>query len=242
MKKSLASQLIDELNSLGNPIAAEHAQRFFKTGKDQYGEGDQFIGITNPVLRRACKSYKLSVSELQQLLDSPIHEHRLAALVIMSNSFTKSSHATQDDMYDLYMRNLRNNRINNWDLIDISAQHIIGEYLLDKPADPLYDMASSNNLWVKRASILSTFAFLRRGNATHTIRLAEILLFDTHDLIQKAVGWLMREVGKRAGEATLLAFLDKHAHEMPRTTLRYSLEHLTKEQRTYYMALRSQTN
>jgi 3-methyladenine DNA glycosylase AlkD len=239
MKKSLASLLIDELNSLGNPIAAEHAQRFFKTGKGQYGEGDQFIGISNPVLRGVCKRYKqLGIADLQRLLDSPIHEHRLAALVIMSNSFSKSSHATQDDMYDLYMRNLRNNRINNWDLIDISAQHIIGEYLLDKPADPLYDMARSHNLWVKRASILSTFAFLRSGDATHTIRLAEILLFDAHDLIQKAVGWLMREVGKKAGEATLLAFLDKHAHEMPRTALRYSIERLTKEQRSYYMGLR----
>lgn len=228
-----------ELDAQADPVRASHSLRFFKTGPGQYGEGDVFIGITMPALRKVCKNYRdLSIADLRELLASKVHEHRMAAVVIMADVFKKSSPTRQDDIYNLYMQGLRKNQINNWDIIDVSCPHIIGEYLLDKPADPLYDLAKSDHLWSKRVAIISTFMFLKYGNATDTIRISEILLHDAHDLIQKAVGWALREVGKTAGEETLTVFLDKHAGCMPRTMLRYSIEKLSTKQRQHYLAIK----
>lgn len=228
--------IVSELDKLSNPVRAKNAERYFKTGPGEYGEGDQFIGVTNPILRKICKKYySLSIRDLRELLASSIHEHRLAAVIIMAETFNRRGPAGQDDLYDLYIKALRNNHINNWDIVDVSAPHVVGEYLLDKPRKPLYDMAHTNHLWTKRVAIISTFAFLRRGQADDTISIAKILLHDNHDLIQKAVGWALREVGKQAGEETLTVFLDSHAKQMPRTMLRYSIERLSQIQRKNYM-------
>jgi 3-methyladenine DNA glycosylase AlkD len=232
---SSAHDLMTELDSYGNPIRAAHSQGFFKTGVGQYGEGDVFLGLTVPQTRLAAKKYRdLDVDELRTVLASPFHEHRLAALIIMSDTFKKRSTAEQQALYDLYLEGLESNWINNWDLVDTSAQHIVGAHLQQSPED-LYKMALSENLWIRRTSILATFAFLKKGDASHTIRLAEILLHDTHDLMHKAVGWLLREAGKQVGESVLTDFLDRYHKEMPRTMLRYAIERLTPEQRAKYM-------
>jgi 3-methyladenine DNA glycosylase AlkD len=215
-------------------------QRFFKTGKGQYGEGDVFIGIRMPQLRLVCRQFSaLPLKEVQKLLNSPVHEHRLAALVILTLQYARGTEQQKHSIYDLYLVNVRKSRINNWDLVDASAGYIVGEYLLNRPRKVLFELAASDNVWQRRVAMLSSFAFIKRGDPTTSLKLAEVLLHDEHDLIQKAVGWLLREVGKRCGRAYLLSFLDQHAHEMPRTMLRYSLEHLTPEQKTYYMNLKS---
>ena len=232
-------EIVSELSKSADTARAVKSQRFFKTGKGQYGHGDVFIGITMPALRKVCKHHRdLAIADLQRLLDSPIHEHRMAAVVIMSDIYKKSSPVMQDDLYLLYIRNTRNDRINNWDLVDVSAPGLVGEYLLDKDPMPLYELACSDHLWSKRVAILSTFAFLYAGDPTHTIAIAKILLHDPHDLIQKAVGWLLREMGKRVDESLLVDFLNAHAKEMPRTMLRYSVERLSKVQKQHYMNVR----
>lgn len=232
------SNLFKELNAHENPIRSEHSQRFFKTGKGEYGEGDVFIGITMPELRKICKNYHdLSIEDLQELLRSPIHEHRMSAVVIMADIYKKSDSDKQKHLYELYIKAVKDNQINNWDLIDVSAPHVVGEYFVRTSPDPMYKLAKSNHLWSKRTAVLSTGAYLKRGNSTHTYAVADILLHDPHDLIQKAVGWFLREAGKRVSEDELLNFLNRHAHEMPRTMLRYSIEKLSPEQRKYYLTL-----
>jgi 3-methyladenine DNA glycosylase AlkD len=209
-------------------------QRFFKTGEGQYGEGDVFIGVRVPQTRAVCKQYKpLPLSELQKLIDSPVHEHRLAALLIAVAQYPKSTDQTA--LYDFYIRNTRQGRINNWDLVDSSAEHIVGPYLADHTKDILFELARSSNVWERRVAIMSCFHYIKRGEPIWTLTLAEQLLHDPHDLIQKAVGWQLREVGKRCDQQLLLAFLDDHAATMPRTMLRYSLEHLTPSQKAHYM-------
>ena len=231
------ADLINEINGLADPIRAAHAQRYFKTGKGEYGEGDVFIGLTMPKLRHICRKYrKLPIENLQKLLDSPIHEHRMAAVVIMSD-ITKRK--PTKDIYDLYLKNVKSNRINNWDLIDVSAKYVVGNYLIGKPKDILYELAKSDHHWSKRVAILSTFAHLDTEYTEDAMKLATILLYDENDLIQKAVGWMLREIGKRVDQQLLLDFLDKNASTMPRTTLRYAVEHLTQAQKHYYMNLKS---
>lgn len=233
-------KLVNELQHAADKQRAVGAARFFKTGPGQYGEGDVFIGISNPKLRKIAKRYShLSLEELKTMLSNPIHEYRLVALIIMVNTFKKSSFAHQDDLYSLYLWALKKGHINNWDLIDLSAPNIIGEYLLDKPTDILDELAASSSIWEKRVAILSTAAFLRKGDATQTLRIVTKLVDDKHDLIQKAAGWLLREVGKRNGQETLTVFLDKHATTMPRTALRYSIERLSPELRAHYMQLKT---
>lgn len=225
-----------------HPDGAAFAQRFFKTGEGQYGEGDVFLGVRVPATRTICKRYKnLTLAEIQKLLDSPIHECRQAGLIIMTLQYPKADSVGQKKLYELYLKNVYAGQVNNWDLVDVSAEKIVGPYLQDKPRSILFQLARSDDLWQRRVAILSTFHYIKQGQAETTLELATILLHDPHDLIQKAVGWMLREVGKRCGRAKLTDFLDTYAGEMPRTMLRYSLEHLPPDQRAHYMRIKSQS-
>lgn len=219
-----------------NAESAKQAQRFFKTGEWQYGAGDKFIGLRVPLIRKICKDFKdLSLAEIEKLLESPIHEHRLAALIIMANRAKKPyfAKATEGkELYELYMR--RTDRVNNWDLVDVSCPAVVGGYLIDKDRKPLYKLARSKNLWEKRIAMISTLTFIRAGQLEDTFAIAKILIKDNHDLIHKAVGWMLRCAGD-LDRAALLKFLDEHAHQLRRTALRYSLEHLTPDQKRNYM-------
>lgn len=228
-----SKELIKKLNVLGNPERAAASQRFFKTGEGQYGAGDKFIGVTMPSNRAVCKEYKdLSLAEIEKLLESEVHEVRMAGLVIMTMQAKKAGEKLRKELYDLYLK--RTDRINNWDLIDISCRDVVGGYLMDKPRDILYKLAKSKNLWERRIAIVSTAQFIGRNQLDDTFAISKLLLNDTHDLIHKAVGWMLREAGKRDRKA-LLKFLDENAHKMPRTALRYSIEHLSPELRKKYM-------
>ncbi len=207
--------------------------RFFKTGPGQYGEGDQFIGVTVPDTRRVVRTFKgISLGEVYQLLQSPVHEDRLAALLLLVELFQRGDEAVRRDIYELYTNNPEH--INNWDLVDTSAPQIVGGYLLDKGRDPLYDLAKSENLWLRRISILATFTFIRNDDFDDTLKISDILLDDQHDLIHKATGWMLREVGKR-DEQVLTDWLDTRYSKMPRTMLRYAIERLTPDQRAHYL-------
>ncbi len=212
-------------------------QRFFKTGPGQYGEGDQFIGVRTPMTRLVCRDFKdLALSEIEKLMDSPIHEHRLAAAIIMTEQ-AKSRRTTKLEkkaLFDLYLR--RTDRLNNWDIIDVSCRDIVGGYLSDEPRDILYKLARSKNMWERRIAIVSTWQFIREYQLADTLKLAELLMKDEQDLIHKAVGWMLREAGKKDDQA-LKAFLDLHATVMPRTMLRYSIEKLPLETRSQYMKI-----
>lgn len=226
-----------ELDKRGDPHAAQFAQRFFKTGKGQYGEDDIFIGITVPVTRKVAADFRdLPLKEIEQVLESPIHEHRLAAVIIMTEQAKRTKDPVlQRDLYELYLR--RSDRINNWDLVDVSCRQVVGGYLIDKPRDPLYKLARSKSLWERRIAMVSTWQFIRAGQLADTFAIAEILLGDQHDLMHKAVGWMLREAGKKNQDA-LCDFLDQYAATMPRTALRYALERLAPGERDYYMKLR----
>lgn len=233
-----AEDLIKELNKFAKSSDVKILQGFFKTGHEQYGEGDVFIGVRLPENRAVCKKFKeLPLGEIQKLLDSDIHEYRLAALIILSEQGKKkSTNPTYfKEIYDLYLKNLSNNRINNWDLVDVSAEYVLGNYLVDKDRQILKKLAKSGNIWQKRASIIATFAFLKQKDASTTLELAKIMLHDKHDLIQKAVGWMLREAGKRVDEQLLIAFLEQNYKTMPRTALRYAIEKLSVEQKTHFM-------
>lgn len=223
------------------PNGAVFAARFFKTGAGQYGEGDQFLGVKVPDIRAVCKLYKdLPLGEVQKLLDSPIHEHREAGVIILANRYPKSSPEDQEQIFRLYLKNVYAGRVNNWDLVDVTVEHVIGahEYKTDRKL--LFELARSDDLWQKRAGIISAFYYLKRGDASTTLQLCELLLHDPHDLIQKAVGWQLREIGKRVDRQLLLKFLDEHASGMPRTALRYAVEHLDAKQKQYYMQQKGQ--
>lgn len=235
-----ASDVIKELDQFASPIRAQHATRFFKTGKGQYGEGDVFIGPSMPEQRRVAGAYKtLPPPEVQLLLDSKVHEHRMVGLLILTMQYSKADAKSRQAIYDRYLTNVRMGRVNNWDLIDVTAPLIIGEHLADRTRADLYKLAVSPELWQRRTAILSTFAFIKRGDPLTTLELAEILLQDKEDLIQKAVGWMLRETGKRCDVAILTQFLDEHAAVMPRTALRYAIERLPDEQKRHYMHLKS---
>ena len=230
-----AKDIADELNALENPADAAFLQRFFKTGKGQYGEGDVFIGLRVPQTRVIAKKYRdLPLLEIEKLLDSPIHEHRLCAVIIMTERAKRAKDQSEKkDLYELYLR--RKDRMNNWNIIDISCGHVVGGYLIDKPRDILYKLASSQIMWERRIAIISTSRFIASGELDDTFKLAEMLLGDSEDLIHKASGWMLREAGKK-DEVRLKSFLDKHAAVMPRTMLRYSLEKLHPADKAHYMA------
>ena len=216
---------------------AAHLQRFFKTGKGQYGEGDMFIGVCVPVTRRLCKQFRgMPLAEVEKLLESPVHEHRLAAVIMMCDLYRQADEFGRNEIYTRYLEHARRGRINNWDIIDVSAEHVVGLHLLERSRQVLFELARSQSVWERRLAIISTFAFIKRGDAATTIDIARLLLHDNHDLIRKAVGWMLREVGKRVGRSLLLTFLGMHAHEMPRTMLRYAIEHLSPELRLAFMS------
>jgi 3-methyladenine DNA glycosylase AlkD len=231
-----AEQVKADLQKYASPERALHSVRFFKTGEGQYGAGDVFIGGTMPELRIVAKKFKeLSLSEVQKLLDSEIHEHRMVGLIILTLRYPTSSETEQQAIYDLYLKNVYAGQVNNWDLVDVTAPLVIGEHLVGRPHDELFKLAKSDNLWQRRVAILSSFAFIKRGDPLTTLELAEILLHDKQDLMHKAVGWMLREVGKRCEQKLLTDFLDQHAYHMPRTMLRYSLEKLSPPQKLHYM-------
>lgn len=233
------------LAEVSDPADAAHLQRFFKTGPGEYGEGDVFIGVRVPATRRAAKRFAdLALDDVGALLDSGIHEHRLCALLILNAQYVAASkpNATdvgrQQTIVELYVAAVRRGRVNNWDLVDASAANLVGSWLSDKPRDLLVELADSESLWERRVALLPTFAFIKRGDPSTTLELAARLLPDRADLIQKAVGWMLREVGKRVGRAVLIEFLDQHAAAMGRTALSYASEHLEPWERTRYRAIR----
>lgn len=207
--------------------------RFFKTGKGEYGEGDIFIGVKVPQTRDVAKAFrKLPLRQSLQLLKSKVHEERLLALMILANQFPKADEKTQKQIYTLFMKNLR--YVNNWDLVDSSAHLIAGAYLFDKNRAPLYKLARSKRLWEKRVAVIATYWFIRKYDFADTLKISEILLNDEHDLIHKAVGWMLREVGNRDFK-TEEQFLKKHSKKMPRTMLRYAIEKFPETLRLRYL-------
>ena len=222
-----------ELYALANEEIAAHSHRFFKTGPGQYGEGDIFLGIRVPVLRKIARRYRhLEISSAEVLLHSGFHEIRLTALLILVERYRGGTEILQQQVYELYLRNTE--YINNWDLVDVSAPAIVGGFLEDRDRTVLYELAVSNNLWERRIAILATFHFIRAGSFADTIRLAEVLLDDEHDLLHKAVGWMLREVGKRDPDL-LIDFLDRYYPRMARTMLRYAIERFPEEVRQAYL-------
>ena len=226
----MLSRFKKELKIKANSKKAKILQRFFKTGPGEYGEGDIFLGIVSSDIKEIAKKYnKLNTKEILKLLHSKIHEERVAALRIMIDKFQKGE---QKKIYNLYLENTK--YINNWDLVDLSAHKIIGEYLLNKPKSILYKLAKSKNIWEKRISVISTFTFIRNNEFSETLKIAELLLKDKHDLIHKAVGWMLREVGKRDLNIEE-EFLKKYYKKMPRTMLRYAIERFPEKKRKYYL-------
>jgi 3-methyladenine DNA glycosylase AlkD len=221
------------LKDLKNPKKAKIFQKFFKTGAGEYGEGDIFLGITVPEERKISKEFKdLDLNSIQELLNSNVHEKRLISLLILIEQFEKSDEENKKRIFEFYLNNSK--RINNWDLVDLSAPNIVGNYLLNKDKNILYQLAISKELWEKRISIISTFAFIRQNEFKDVLKISEILLNDNHDLIHKAVGWMLREVGKRDTK-TLKEFLKLHYKKMPRTMLRYAIERFPEEERKKYL-------
>lgn len=227
-------EIIDHLLSYANPETAEHAQRFFKTAEGEYGFGDKFLGIRVPVIRHTVKNFKTTpLSVVERLLKSEYHEIRLCALLLLVYRFSKSSVDEQDKIYHLYLSNTR--YVNNWDLVDSSAPYIVGAYLENKDRSMLYDLSKSNSLWERRIAIISTFRFIKKNQFGDTLHITEQLLSDQEDLIHKAVGWMLREVGKR--DLTIqVSFLKSHYQKMPRTMLRYAIEKFSKEERQKYLS------
>lgn len=240
---STAADVKAALAEVADAADAVHLQRFFKTAPGEYGAGDVFIGVRVPAIRRVAKLFaELPVDGVDTLLDSGIHEHRLCALVILNARYAVAANAVdvacQESIVALYLAAVQRGRVNNWDLVDASAENIVGPWLYDKPRELLFEMAGSTSLWERRVALLATFAFIKRGDASTTLALAEHLLADRTDLIQKAVGWMLREVGKRVDRAVLTGFLDNHAAAMGRTALSYATEHIDPVDRARYRAMR----
>jgi len=212
---------------------AKLLQGFFKTGPGQYGEGDIFIGVMVPNIRKVAGRFRdLEAKEILKLLHSKIHEERLLALVIMTEQFKAGTAAEKDLLYRLYLENTRH--INNWDLVDVTAPRIVGTYLLGKPRDILYKLAKADLLWERRIAIISTLAFIREKQFSETLAISKILLKDKEDLMHKACGWMLREAGKQ-DKPVLTGFLEKYCRVMPRTMLRYAIERLSDKERKKYM-------
>ena len=208
-------------------------QRYFKTAPGEYGAGDQFIGVRVPVLRRLAKEFRtLPRREVTALLRSPVHEERLLALLILVDACRRADETSRAAIFGLYLKNLA--FVNNWDLVDSSAPHLVGRHLAQRPRAVLFRLARSKNLWQRRVAMLATFHFIRQDDFTDALRLAELLRDDEHDLMHKAVGWMLREIGKRSA-AVLQKFLHQHAAFMPRTMLRYAIEKLPERERRRHL-------
>jgi 3-methyladenine DNA glycosylase AlkD len=228
-----ARTISKNLKSLGSREQAEVSRRFFKTGPGEYGEGDVFLGIKVPVLRQLAKEFvDLPLNEVNKLLTSRIHEERLLALLMLVRRFERGEDSIRQQIFDLYLNNT--STVNNWDLVDSSAPYIIGPFLMKKSRVLLYRLAKSKSLWERRIAIMSTFHFIKNGEFSETLKVAEILLADPEDLIHKAVGWMLREIGKRHLQ-TEERFLKKYYQKMPRTMLRYAIEKFPQAQRQRYL-------
>jgi 3-methyladenine DNA glycosylase AlkD len=222
-----------DVRALESPADAEFLQRFFKTGPGEYGEGDRFAGIRVPALRSLARKHAgLSLDETAELLRSPVHEERMLALLLLVHRYQRGHAGEREAVYRAYLASTRH--INNWDLVDASAEHIVGAELVDRDRAPLLALARSEVVWERRIAIVATFHFIKRGELGPTLRVAELLLGDRHDLIHKAVGWMLREVGKRDPPAEE-AFLRAHYRQMPRTMLRYAIERFPEELRKRYL-------
>ena len=229
-----AGALRRDLRKLANPVKARILRRFFKTGPGEYAEGDQFLGVVVPKQRLLVRQYRgAPLAEVKKLLHSKIHEERAIALLILVWQYPRTDRRGQKAIFDLYLRSTR--YINNWDLVDCSAEHIIGPYLAHRSRALLKKLARSKSLWERRIAILSTFHTIRRNHFSDTLRIARILLHDEHDLIHKAVGWMLREMGNR-NRVVEEAFLKKHARTMPRTMLRYAIEKFPEPLRRAYLS------
>jgi 3-methyladenine DNA glycosylase AlkD len=221
--------LTQDLKVHANPEKAKIYQRFFKTGKGQYGEGDIFLGITVPETRAIAKKHNhLPLNQIEQHLKSKYHEERLAALLILVHNYPTN----QNNIANFYLKNT--DKINNWDLVDLSAHKILGKHLQDKDKSIIYKLAKSDNLWERRIAIISTFHFINQGKYQDSLKISKILLKDKHDLIHKAVGWMLREIGKK-NQSVLEAFLKQHYKTMPRTMLRYAIEKFSEKTRKAYL-------
>jgi len=224
---------VQDLLRVADKKKAAFLPNFFKTGKGEYGEGDVFIGVTVPLMRLVAKRYAdLSLNEIERLLKDTRHEVRLCALFVLVDQFKRGDVSIRKKIYLFYLAHL--NWVNNWDLVDSSAYQIVGEFLIDKDRKILRNMAKSKHLWTARVAIVSTFAFIRKGQLNDTFEIAEILLEHPHDLLHKATGWMLREAGKR-NEVALKRFLDENAMIMPRTMLRYAIEKLDEKERKMYL-------
>ncbi len=231
-----ATLIIKELNQASDKGKSVILSRFFKTGPGEYGEGDRFLGVTVPKQRVIAKKYQhISFQEAEKLLISQIHEYRLTGLLILTYRFPFSDKAQQKEIFDFYLAHTT--YINNWDLVDVTAPNIVGAYLFQqgRAGNTLRRLARSASLWERRIAIVSTFSWIKKGKHQECFEIAEILIHDSHDLIHKAVGWMLREVGKRCGEGALIDFLDRFAGEMPRTMLRYAIERFPETLRQKYL-------
>lgn len=228
-----AAEIQKELEAYIDPVKREYLPKFFKTGKGQYGEGDKFLGVVVPNTRIVAKRHKDEPFEvIAELLQSEWHECRLCALLMLVERFKKCDEAGKKKIYQFYLS--QTERINNWDLVDLSAPYIVGEYLKDKERDDLYRLAESPLLWEQRIAVVATVTLIRNHDFIDILRLSEKLLKHEHDLMRKAIGWMLREMGKRDKDL-LVQFLDRFHKEMPRTMLRYSIEKMTDEERKHYM-------
>jgi len=231
---STASSVRKALRTVANPVRAKGTSAFFKCGPGQYGEGDVFIGVDLPTQRRIAKAHgDVPLSELAVLMASPIHEDRLTALIILVGQYKRGDAKHRLACFKFYLKHL--SRVNNWDLVDTSADRIVGAQLLEGDRRLLNRLAKSKDLWERRVAIIATFEFIRAGESKDTFRLALALANDEEDLIHKAVGWMLREVGKRVDEDVLRAFLRKHAGALPRTTLRYAIERFPEKERKVWL-------
>lgn len=231
--KQITKTITSELQALTNAEKREILPRFFKAGKGEYGEGDRFLGVTVPNIRAIAKLHKdISIEEIRELLQSEWHEVRLCALIIMVEKSKKKDEALRKELFNLYLSQTK--RINNWDLVDLSCRFIIGEYLLDKSRDILYQLAQSSLLWDNRIAIVSTYAFIRKGQLEDTYALSDLMMQHPHDLMHKAIGWMLREAGKRNPER-LYDYVMSHRADMPRTMLRYAIEKFSPKERTILM-------
>lgn len=220
--KQLTKTITNRLQALSDAEKREIFPKFFKAGKGEYGEGDRFLGVTVPNIRAIAKLHKdISIEEIRELLQSEWHEVRLCALIIMVEKSKKKDEALRKELFNLYLSQTK--RINNWDLVDLSCRFIIGEYLLDKSRDILYQLAQSSLLWDNRIAIVSTYAFIRKGQLEDTYALSDLMMQHPHDLMHKAIGWMLREAGKRNPER-LYDYVMSHRADMPRTMLRYAIE------------------
>ena len=231
--KQLTKTITNKLQALSNAEKREIFPRFFKAGKGEYGEGDRFLGVTVPNIRAIAKLHKdISIEEIRELIQSEWHEVRLCALIIMVEKSKKKDEALRKELFNLYLSQTK--RINNWNLVDLSCRFIIGEYLLDKSRDILYHLAQSPLLWDNRIAIVSTYAFIRKGQLEDTYALSDLMMHHPHDLMHKAIGWMLREAGKRDSER-LYDYVMSHRADMPRTMLRYAIEKFSPKERAILM-------